>query len=54
MERLLDIIVIRKNEITTAEEKKHCDTLINSYKKKNGYSVVEGEQKVTIYKTVKE
>lgn len=54
MERLLDIIVIRKNEIGTAAEQKACDSLIESYSKKKGFSVVEGEQKVTIYKTVKE
>lgn len=54
MERLLDIIVIRKEEITTAAEKKLCDSLVESYNKKKGYSVVESDQKITIYKTIKE
>lgn len=54
MERLLDIIVIRKDEITTAAEKKLCDSLIESYSKKKGFSVADSDQKVIIYKTVKE
>lgn len=54
MERLLDIIVIRKDEITSAAEKKLCDSLIESYRKKKAYEVNESDQKITVYRIIKE
>lgn len=54
MERKIDLIVIRTDIQTTADEKKAINTLLSLYKDKKGYEVRTDESKTIVFKTVKE
>lgn len=54
MERKLDFIVIRKDHVISAAEKKLYNSLVTTYSEKKGFEVVENDSKLIVYKIVKE
>lgn len=54
MERKIDIIVIRKDHVISAAEKKLYNGLVTTYSEKKGFEVVENDSKLIVYKIVKE
>lgn len=54
MEREIDLIVIRTDFKRNAAEAKAIDTLLKLYEDREGYTIVQGESKTIVYKTVKE